>query len=149
MGQQPLGQQPLGQPNDELMRHVHLQQEQGSGVQPVPGAPQESPELQMTQFIHPFTLLKWLWSLYSKFVMTCFGFLLDRSLHVLTSPLFFSHLPMTIKSPLLPAKSLSYYTESKSWTMVTGNALSFNSIAEDMCCTFITAKKKKKPQCKM
>lgn len=50
--------------------------------------------------------------------MTCYGFLLDlRAL--LIFPLFFSHLPMTITLPPLCMKALTYYSESKSQTIVT------------------------------
>lgn len=70
--------------------------------------------------------------------------LLDkRAFYILISPLSFSHLPMTIKLPPLSTEVLLYYIESKSQTIIIGDALPLNSTTKDICCTFITARKKK------
>lgn len=96
-----------------------------TGVQLVLRTPQESPELWIMQSIHHHLPLHSIWMTLKPLFKLCHGilwffFLYRRVFHMLTS-----HLPMTIKLPLLCTKSLFYFVESKSWIMVTKKCIVF------------------------
>lgn len=71
------------------------------------------------------------------------GFSRSTVFSTLISTLFFFHLPLTIKSPPLWTKVLLYYTDSKSYTLVIGNALPLNRSAKDIFGTLMIARREK------